>query len=243
MSQNIPVSNLPAASNIRGLTVAWASTTTLTVGTGQARDSNNVIDMTVSSTLTVNGAVNGANGLDSGALANSTWYAVHLIGSSLNKAVPAAMLSTSATAPNMPANYDSFRLLGYVRTNGSAQFLVFTILGNGNQRKHYWDALINVLAATTATSFTPLSCATAVAPNAQIMSVQYTLIGTSAGDGFEVRPTGSTSVATLGAVAQVAAVALVGELTTITNASQSIDWITGTGDTLALDVVGFEYFI
>lgn len=62
----------------------------------------------------------GANALDAGTVANSTWYAIWLIGKS--DGTVAALLSTSGTAPTMPSGYTYKYRLGWVRTDGTAKF-------------------------------------------------------------------------------------------------------------------------
>jgi hypothetical protein len=79
---------------------------------------------------TLNAASTGANGLDTGSLANSTWYYVFLIS---NGATMATLLSTSATAPTMPSGYIYKYRVGAVRTGGSATFLRTTQKGNTAQ--------------------------------------------------------------------------------------------------------------
>lgn len=70
---------------INGLGIAPASTTTtLTLFSGAARDSTNVNDIVLSADVTINAANVGANGIDTGALAASTFYYVYVIGSSLS---------------------------------------------------------------------------------------------------------------------------------------------------------------
>src|ERR1017187_7520789 len=84
--------------DINGLNVSNDATTpntVLNISAGQARDSNNVIDMllgnwlnqgnpatTANSLTLLNLAVTGANGLDTGVLAASTNYYVYIIGDS-----------------------------------------------------------------------------------------------------------------------------------------------------------------
>jgi hypothetical protein len=70
--------------------------------------------------LTLNATTTGANGLDTGALANSTWYYVYLIS---NGTTVASLLSTSSTAPSLPGGYTFSQLIGAWRTDGSANFL------------------------------------------------------------------------------------------------------------------------
>lgn len=67
--------------------------------------------------LTINTAATGANGLDTGALAGSTWYAVWVI---WNGTTTAGLISTSATAPTMPSGYTHKARVGWIRTDGTA---------------------------------------------------------------------------------------------------------------------------
>lgn len=69
--------------------------------------------------LTINAATTGANGLDTGALANNTWYHIWLISNGLTTA---ALLSLSATSPTMPADYVYKYRIGAQKTGGSATF-------------------------------------------------------------------------------------------------------------------------
>lgn len=73
------------------------------------------------STKTINAAVTGANGLDTGSLANSTWYYVYAITNATGTSVQ-GLMSTSATNPTMPANFTAKRLFSTYRTDASAHF-------------------------------------------------------------------------------------------------------------------------
>lgn len=70
--------------------------------------------------VVLNAATVGANGLDVGSLANTTWYYVWLIS---NGTVAASLLSTSSTAPTLPSGYTYAMRVGAFRTDGSANFL------------------------------------------------------------------------------------------------------------------------
>lgn len=68
--------------------------------------------------LTIAGTASGAaNGLDTGALATSTWYSVWVI---WNGVTTAGLLSLSATAPTLPAGYTHKARVGWIRTDGTA---------------------------------------------------------------------------------------------------------------------------
>jgi hypothetical protein len=127
--------------------VTWASTTTLSIAGGQFRDNTNSDDMVVSSPyvtppVTLNAAVNGINGLDTGSLAASTWYYVFMIADSSNRKVPGFLLSTSATAPLLPFGYDVFTLIDYQLSDGSSHLLKNYNFGASSFRTKYWDTII-----------------------------------------------------------------------------------------------------
>jgi hypothetical protein len=79
--------------------------------------------------VTIDCAGVGANGLDAGALANNTWYYFYVIYDSTG-GTTAGLASTSATAPTLPGAYDYMKLVGAMRTGGSATFLLFVQYGN-----------------------------------------------------------------------------------------------------------------
>lgn len=68
----------------------------------------------------------GANGLDAGTVAASTWYAVWVIYNPTTGAV-AGLLSTSATAPAMPSGYTHKARIGWVRTASGSAVLLGTL--------------------------------------------------------------------------------------------------------------------
>jgi hypothetical protein len=67
--------------------------------------------------LSVNLAGSGANGLDTGVSAASTWYSVWAI---WNGTTVAGLLSLSATAPTMPAGYTYKARIGWARSDATA---------------------------------------------------------------------------------------------------------------------------
>lgn len=69
--------------------------------------------------LSINAAAAGANGLDTGSLAASTWYAVWVIYNPTTPAV-AGLLSLSATTPTLPTGYTHKARVGWIRTDGTA---------------------------------------------------------------------------------------------------------------------------
>lgn len=66
--------------------------------------------------LTVAGTSAGANGLDTGTIAASTWYSLWVI---WNGTTTAGLMSLSATAPTLPSGYTHKARVGWIRTDGT----------------------------------------------------------------------------------------------------------------------------
>jgi hypothetical protein len=120
-----------------------APTTSLDVAAGQVADSTNAAMITVSAGV-IDCTTTGANGLDAGSLANSTWYHVYVIAKAAG-AAPALLASTSVSAPTLPATYTLKRRIGSFLTDGSAHILSFVQDGD----TFYWGALVNDLSNVT----------------------------------------------------------------------------------------------
>lgn len=73
-----------------------------------------------SAAVTINTTTTGANGLDTGSRASSTWYNMFLIS---NGSVTAGLASLSATTPTLPSGYIYSVRVGAMRTDGSGNFL------------------------------------------------------------------------------------------------------------------------
>lgn len=121
---------------IAGLTLSSAADADhdITVAIGEARDAADTADMALAAAITKQidaawAVGSDAGGLDTGTVANATLYAVWLI-KRTDTGVVDALFSTSFTAPTMPTNYDVKRLIGCVRTDGSANILAFRQVGD-----------------------------------------------------------------------------------------------------------------
>jgi hypothetical protein len=137
---------------IDGLTLSRASSTSIGIAAGVARDSTNGFDITLASAFTKTtsawAAGTGNGGLDTGAIATSTFYYVWGIYNS-STAVSDVLFSTSSSAPTMPSGYDKKRYIGAVKTDGSSQFIAFTQFGD----EFYWSTpILDVNAFTGSTS-------------------------------------------------------------------------------------------
>jgi hypothetical protein len=122
--------------------------------------------------VTADITASGANGLDTGAEGASTFY--HLFGIGKSDGTFALLLSTSATAPTMPATYTFKRLLGGVRNNASSNFVPFEHAKDGTVRYRTGadEQGVSVLSGGTATATTAVDLTGAI-PN--VVGVKYTL--------------------------------------------------------------------
>ena len=110
--------------------------------------------------VTADITASGANGLDTGSEAASTWYHIWAIAKS--DGTKATLLSTSATSPTMPSGYTFKAYLGAVYNNSSSNFYVLFQMNNKvavNQ--------VNVLSDLSSASFASISLAAAVPSTAK----------------------------------------------------------------------------
>lgn len=245
--QNLPVENLPFL-YINGMNISVASNTVIAIAPGQCRDSNDNIDIPVSSTQYVNSAVNGANGLDQGTLAASTNYLVFEIGDSSNKLQPAGLLTLQSNqAPLLPYGYDSFRLIGCVSTNGSTHFTSASVLNAVNYKGFFLQPAVSVLSGGNATTFTAINLSTAIPTTTDpfvIALLTVTFIPASSGDTVMFRPTGSSATSNLVTITgQTAGVAQTQNIIVnvgVGSSEPEIDYeVTVSGDAVSVSVYGY----
>lgn len=253
VSQNEPVVNLPFL-YFTGFQLAWGSNTTLTVASGQCRDSANVYDMSVSTaSTTINAATNGLNGLDTGSLAASTFYYVYVIGDATGFKPTGFILSTNApsTGPLLPSGYSIFRRAGQVKTDGSSHFLLFYQTGTKAERTYYYDTPISVLSAGTSATFLAVSLAAAVtAVNVLPVYLRASYTPNAAGNAFSLRPTGSSvsaanapvviSAEVMSQAQKYAPIKIIPQTAT---GNLSIDYVVNASDSLTLGVVGYDDYV
>lgn len=265
--QNDPIYSLPHL-YISGLNISVASTKILAIAPGQARDSNDNIDMPVgfpnlqgntlpvsqfqnySPPLLINALVNGANGLDVGSLIASAQYAVYLIGDSRGYLPVAGILTlTSNVLPKLPLGYDSYRLLGFMQADGSANFVYAT---NKPQNMvgalaYYNQPPISVLSGGNATTFTAIDLSAGVPTTTLeniIVILLVTFIPAAVGDIVQFRPTGSAATTGLNTITGIAAgIAQTQYLQVIAGVGSSlpeIDYLVSvSGDAVSISVVGW----
>lgn len=189
---------------INNCQVSRAGNTTLTIQSGQVRDSTNTIDMFLgfypddsASTpvaTTLNAAVNGVNGLDTGTFAATKLYHVFVIADATNNLVTGTLLSLSATAPTLPFGYSNFRKIGSWAVDGSTHFYIAYQVGASGGRAMTYDAPVSVLSGGAATSLTAVSLANVVpAVNNTPIRLNAAYTPNTAGNTAVLAPGASTS--------------------------------------------------
>lgn len=122
----------PPPAVFKNLSIKVASNTTATLAADYIVVTNGTAFQTLAFNTTINMAVNGAAGLDTGTIAAATWYAVWAIAKPDGTA--SSIASTSATAPTLPSGYTYKARVGWLRTaSGSAQLMGTWQLGRRAQ--------------------------------------------------------------------------------------------------------------
>jgi hypothetical protein len=248
---------------VNGMRLAYASATTFTVSQGLCRNSTNVNDINIglplnvaatqtgelpvdagAGAVTVDITTTGAGGLDNGTIAASTFYAVHAVGDSFGVNPGSAIISTSVTAPVLPAGYDMFRRIGFIKTDGSTHVLAFRQEGLSCDRWMWWDAAIatGVTSGSSAT-FATVDCSAgipAMGVNSEALFLVF-FTPTGAGNTLELRP--GLSSATNGYARLSGAVAAVAETGMMlcpidTPYTDAVDYLV-TGSAVAIDVAAY----
>lgn len=161
-----------------GSNVQFASNTTLNIGWTEVVAKTAIggtAYLGVSFSNTLNFGSTGANGLDTGAIAASTFYAIYAIYNPSSNTWATLASLNAAYAPALPAGYTAMALLAIVPTNGGSQIVPgFIALGN-----RCWFAPIQIFSghASTANVLTSQSISVAVPPGAASVSG---LLGTTA---------------------------------------------------------------
>lgn len=153
-SGDMVVSGSMPRGHICGLTMSNAADTAndITIAVGEARDEANTGDLILASAITKRldaGWAVGTNqgGLNTGSVADSTWYEVHLI-KRVDTSVVDVMFTTTANRTTLPANYTLSRRIGWIRTQAAAA----GIKQFSQTDDHFtWITQVNDVAASKAT--------------------------------------------------------------------------------------------
>lgn len=124
---------------VNNLILSFVTTSSMTVSAGAARDSKNLNDIILKSTVTLKTSFVGPNGLDSGVISPTTMYAVYIVGDSTGYKETCALISLDQSQPTLPFGYDMFRRIGWISINASSEIVKFYQYGTDSTRKYYYD--------------------------------------------------------------------------------------------------------
>jgi hypothetical protein len=139
--------------------------------------------------LTVDITASGANGLDTGSEAASTWYHLWVIYNPTTDTW-AGLLSISSTAPTLPSGYTKKGYVGAIYNDGSSNLISIYQIGKRVNRSY-----TQALADGTATSYTEVSLAAIIPTTAKlitgiatanVLNKQSFIAGSAAGLGVSV---------------------------------------------------------
>ena len=226
--------------HLDGFELSFNTTSTVDIAAGDTRDSTDAADISASTSNTIDITASGANGLDTGAEANSTWYYVYAIKKDSDSSVD-GLLSTSASSPTMPGGYTYFRRVGAVYNNSSGNIEDFTQHGQGRDRWTWWDQPNNfqVLSSGSATTDTTVDCSSAAPSGARTLNLTATFAPNATTSWFickENGQTGDTGKTTPGVTATVDVASIVCPC----DGSQVIEYVVSSAsDNLDLEVVAY----
>jgi len=241
---------------MQGPAVQYVSASQVKIPAGFAcRDVADTFDIIFSADATAALTVSGANGLDTGAEAASTWYYIYVIADSTGGNGASGLLSTVNEAASgsitMPSGYDKKRQLPIaIRNNSSSNIIKFYVGAWGpGQTEVFYDVPLsryesgyvygssttgtNVVNAGTATTWTAVSLSNFVPPISRLAYLNALIA--NADGAFHFRPTGGSMVIAAGYTAAT------GQHFPIpTSSSRSVDYIRNIGSAaLGLDVYGY----
>ena len=141
-----------ASGTFRNLIISTTGTNaTVTVSCDEvvAKDASNIYTTLYNVSFSINSAASGVNGLDTGSIAASTWYAVYII---YGVSGTAGLISLSASSPTLPSGYTSFVRVGWVYTDATANKYPFPIIQRGRNAAYSIQAGSNLTAWRTMVS-------------------------------------------------------------------------------------------
>lgn len=241
--------SLPFPNAISGLLISNNGTTSIDTSSGVCTDSTNALNIVLAATMTKTQASwtagTGNGGLDTGVIANSTWYHFYVIYNATTNATD-VIFSTSASTPTMPSGYTYKRLIGSALTDGSHNWTAFIAYEIGNGLIEYtWYVPVQAYtvssSGTSAITATLTGCPTGikvkwVGSAAIINSVGYWLLTSL--DQADTIP--SSSVFTLVANSSTP---MSSEVVVITNTSAQVRHrISSSATTITLISKGWTHF-
>lgn len=239
----------PFVEFINGLHLKYLTTTTVQVFNGNASDSTVTNEISIQYFdvnanpigVTINTAQNGLNGLDTGAVAASTLYAIVVVADSTNKHPAGAMMTLTPAAPYLPFGYDMFRYIGSVMTDGASHILDFTQRKGGNDRDMYYAAAIATnISAGASTTFAAVTVTGAPASAAEVIVDAVLTADAGATRTAALKAVSSSSAAGQVKMSSPASTVTTASLVCPCDANGAIDYLVSNGAAaIALSLFGY----
>lgn len=242
---------------INGLGISNDATTPntlLDIAAGSCLDVTGTFQFTSNTSIQINSAINGLNGLDTGAIAASTVYAVYVVWDPVTLQPNAAMISLSLTQPLMPFGYSAFLLIGYVTTDSSKNFLKgYWSAGNSTTRTFTYDALqatsvtaghatsyanVNLITLVPNVPNTPVQIYSSFTPNAATTSILSLQAGNATG--AQAMITGQVASVPITTINTILAQPV--SITSVISPVINYKGVSGS-DTTAISVAGYQWFV
>jgi hypothetical protein len=227
---------------------ATTPNTKLDVAAGSVLDSSKTFQLNLDASVTINAAVNGLNGLDTGSLAASKLYYVYLIAGTSSGYVPGAMISLSST-PLMPYGYDAYAVIGYVATGAGSTFLKgYWTDDKSSLRTFMYDApQATAITAGNATSYTAIDLSALVPAVANTpVFVDSALTPSAASQTLKLQPAAGTGDAVT-ITGQVNAVIVSSQslvMATLASGLPKVNYkVSNAGAAAAVSVGGYQFAI
>jgi len=189
-------------SNLKASATGLSATVLITADELVVSNSSNAYKTLRGISLSIAGTSVGANGLDAGSLAISTWYSLWVIYDGTNTA---GLMSLSATAPTLPSGYTYKARVGWIRTDGTANKYPLSFIQYGCDVRYKISAGSNMTAfpvlssgaqgAISTPTWVAVSVATSVPITAAKINICYTY-GNGAAVGFILAPNNSYGAVT-----------------------------------------------
>jgi hypothetical protein len=232
----MPATSSYPPGHLDGLGMSYNTVSTVDIAEGTCKDITGTADINVTGTLTADITAAGANGLDTGSEASSTWYALYVIDSPND--VPAALLSTSFTSPTLPGTYTVFRRVGAVYNDSGSNLLEFSQHGNGRDREIRYEGTHFFLNAGNATTFTVVAV-TFIPPTCTTFDILIDFNPALSGNDLRIRRNGDSAQAPFYAPSGTGGFDF-GPFKAVTDDSQQIDYqVTAAGDAAYLAVQAY----
>jgi hypothetical protein len=153
---------------IKGFKLEWVSAAQIKVYPGYCWEDTGQQEIELKTSVTINAAIQGANGRAEGTLSANTWYYTFVIKNPTTGAVAGLVAITAS--PTLPSGYTLKRRIGMVRRN--AAFLDFRQYGIGSERIYKWiensTTTLMVLSGGGSAAYTDVDCSGLIPPTSTL---------------------------------------------------------------------------